>query len=235
MEKKTLKQKIKNVKISAVVFSIVYFLLGAFLKSDGSVFDPDKTYELVRDSLTLTAYFLAPVTALVLFSDWREQHVEKLIEEESTNIYNQFLAFIDVWQDYWFTISDDDLFAKTTIESRELSHFSLLDQVEKSIQLTQQLHGRSSKAEEFSNEALKCLKDARTLIFELNILGGFKEKQLNPSLYNFDYTDETDEEFSSRMKLNFDGMEEQMSNAFVEISKYKTTLRDLSSKLKIKN
>ncbi|MBJ8440034.1 hypothetical protein [Acinetobacter junii] len=235
MDKKTLKQKIKYVQISAVVFSIIYFLLGAFLKSDGPIFDSAKTYELIRDSLTITAYFLAPAAAIVLFSDWREQHVEKLLEEESTIIYNQFLAFIDMWQNYKFTITDDESFVKTTVESREESHFSLLDQVEKSIQLAQQLHARSTKAKEFSEEAIKCLKEARTLIFELNILGGFKEKQLNPSVYNFDYTDETDEEFSSRMGLNFDGMEEQMTKAFMQIYKYKTTLLELSKKLKIKN
>lgn len=235
MEKKTLKQKIDCVKISAGLFAIIYFLIGAYLRSDGVRFDPQKTYELITDSLTLTAYFLAPITALVLFSDWREQHVEKLLEEESTNIYNQYLAFIDTWEECRFTITEDDLFSKSTIESREIRHFSLLDQVEKSIQLAQQLQSRSAKAEEFSKEAIKCLKEARNLIFELNILGAFKEKQLNPSVYNFEYTHETNEDFSSRMRLNFEGMLEQMSKGFIEIYRYKAVLRDLSAELKIKN
>ncbi|WKT73143.1 MULTISPECIES: hypothetical protein [Acinetobacter] len=74
MKKKSLKQKITCVKWSALAFTIGYFLVGVLLKNDGLKFDPDKTYELIRDALTLTAYFLAPVAAFVLFKDWREEH-----------------------------------------------------------------------------------------------------------------------------------------------------------------
>lgn len=86
MAKKTLEEKINCVKWSALLFAIVYFLIGAWLKSDGPFFDSDKAYELIRDSLTLTAYFLAPIAAFVLFSDWREQHKAQKLELDSENI-----------------------------------------------------------------------------------------------------------------------------------------------------
>lgn len=84
MGKKTLKQKINCVKWSAIGFAIIYFIIGAIIKSDGWNLDRVKTYELFRDSLTLTAYFLAPVAAFVLFSDWRTQH--KSINNEKNSI-----------------------------------------------------------------------------------------------------------------------------------------------------
>lgn len=74
MAKKTLKEKINCVKRSALLFALIYFAMGAILQSDGPVFDPGKTYELIRDTLTITAAFLAPVAAFVLFTDWRDQH-----------------------------------------------------------------------------------------------------------------------------------------------------------------
>lgn len=80
MVKRRLKQKISCVKWSALLFAVIYFAIGVILKSDGPKFDPDKTYELMRDSLTLTAYFLAPVAAFVLFSDWRQEHIEKKLD-----------------------------------------------------------------------------------------------------------------------------------------------------------
>lgn len=87
MSKNTLKKKIQCVKWSAVVFAIGYFLLGAFLTSTGTKFDAKKTYDLLTTSLTLTAYFLAPVAAFVLFSDWRAQHVELKTERLSEEIW----------------------------------------------------------------------------------------------------------------------------------------------------
>lgn len=97
MAKKTLEEKIKLVWQWALGLSILYFVIGAILKSDGANFDPAKTYELIKDTLTLTATFLAPVAAFVLFSDWREQHRAIKIESESEVVYQElrklFLTF----------------------------------------------------------------------------------------------------------------------------------------------
>lgn len=79
MKKKTLKEKINIVCWWAVGLTVVYFIIGVILKSDGPKFDPIKTYDLIKDTLTLTATFLAPVAAFVLFSDWREEHNVKEI------------------------------------------------------------------------------------------------------------------------------------------------------------
>ena len=90
MAKKTLEEKIKIVKWWAIGLTIVYLIVGAFLVSDyplkQSIFDPLKTYNLIKDALTLTATFLAPVAAFVLFSDWREPHLAMVKDEVQTNL-----------------------------------------------------------------------------------------------------------------------------------------------------
>jgi|GEM_PF-2702973 len=93
MSKKTLKQKIYYVKWSAVSFFIVYFVIGAILTKSGSSFDSEKTYNLLTNSLTLTAYFLGPVAAFVLFSDWREQHNKQVRNEFALKVFRQFELF----------------------------------------------------------------------------------------------------------------------------------------------
>lgn len=78
MSNKTLQEKIDLVKWCAIGFTILYIIVGAFLVSDyplkKSTFDPVKTYNLIKDALTITAYFLAPIAAFVLFSDWRKEY-----------------------------------------------------------------------------------------------------------------------------------------------------------------
>lgn len=93
MKKQTLKEKTKTVFLWAFGLSVLYFLIGAYLQSDGSEFDPKKTYELIKDTLSLAAAFLAPVTAFVLFNDWREEYnfkntitLMENIKEQSKNI-----------------------------------------------------------------------------------------------------------------------------------------------------
>ncbi len=90
MVKRTLEEKIVQVGIWALILSVAYFAFGAWLKSDGPNFDSAKAYDLLKDTLTLTATFLAPVAAFVLFSDWREQH--KVISNvEQSRKFNQEL------------------------------------------------------------------------------------------------------------------------------------------------
>lgn len=239
MAKKTLEEKIKQVGFWTFGGICWYLVIAFFLKSNYPIYeynlDRSTAYEVVKDALTLAAAFLAPIAAFVLFSDWREQHVEKLLEQESSEIYALYIAIIDTWQQYRFDVEEDELFTQSTIESREIKHFGLIDQVDKAIQKTEQLQSRDIKTKEFTELALKSFKDIRNIIFELNILGGFKEKQFNPQKYNFEYTDELDSEFSSRMELNYEGMQDQMMKGFMDVYGNKEKLFSLSTSLKIRN
>ncbi len=235
MSKKTLEVKVQMLILGALFFAFFVFGLGAFLLSDGPIFDPQKTYNLMVDTLTLTAYFLAPTTAIVLFSDWREQHVEKLLEEESSEIYDKICQLLNAFQQYLFDVQDVDSLNKNSIGSTEDSSFtSLLDQVDAIKMKTLHLSKRSYKAEQFTSTATIILNGLTQVIMEVSIMGGFKEKLSNPKKYNYEYTDETDDEFIERMQLNYDGMYEQITNDLPNLFTKKKDLFQLVSDLKIK-
>lgn len=88
MAKKNLKDKIIDAVFWTCFFLVVYlivgFLLGSSWLSKGLTFK--ESYDLLKDGLSLTAAFLAPVAAFVLFSDWREQHVERRLDEIARSI-----------------------------------------------------------------------------------------------------------------------------------------------------
>ncbi|MDC4847585.1 hypothetical protein OHV92_18255 [Acinetobacter baumannii] len=98
MAQKDLKDKIKRIWIWTIVGIIVFLIISFFLKSSYPInhykFNLSDAYDVLKDTLTLAAAFLAPVAAFVLFNDWREQHkvikiendVEKIIQRvQDTN------------------------------------------------------------------------------------------------------------------------------------------------------
>lgn len=98
MSKESLEEKIKLTIFWLGLFCLTYLILGFIIKSDFTkTFDTLIFYEVLRDSLTLTAYFLAPVAAFILFTDWREQHKtlksDKFYDEIEMDFrYSHFLA-----------------------------------------------------------------------------------------------------------------------------------------------
>lgn len=114
MAKKTIEEKIKKVCWWAFGLSVLYFALGAFLQSDGYEFDPCKTYELIKDTLTLAAAFLAPVAAFVLFMNWREEHEVKSlfalldsIKTKATEVEEQLVDYEDKIRNRVIEVNDD--------------------------------------------------------------------------------------------------------------------------------
>ncbi|WP_368577739.1 hypothetical protein [Acinetobacter pittii] len=91
MDSTELYKKLKKVSIYIFSFFFWYLVIAFFLKSDYPIhnytFNRKDAYEILRDGLTLSAYFLAPAVGLVLVSDWRAQHVELKIERLSEEIW----------------------------------------------------------------------------------------------------------------------------------------------------
>ncbi|AUM25926.1 hypothetical protein [Acinetobacter pittii] len=87
-----LRVKIKKIWLRTI-FGIIFFLIVSFfLKSSYPIthhkFNLTEAYEVLKDSLTIAAAFLAPVAAFVLFSDWRLQHRAIAKENNSSNIFS---------------------------------------------------------------------------------------------------------------------------------------------------
>lgn len=94
MAKKTLKEKINDVAFWTVIFLILYLIIGYLLESLwlSKPLKLDELYDLLKDGLSITAAFLAPVAAFILFSDWREQHNKQVRNEFALKVFTQFEA-----------------------------------------------------------------------------------------------------------------------------------------------
>ncbi|MFC2996447.1 hypothetical protein ACFODO_14490 [Acinetobacter sichuanensis] len=91
MSNKELENRILKVGMWIFTFFFWYLVIAFFLKSDYPIynqpFNRKDAYEVLRDGLTLSAYFLAPAVACVLFNDWRSQHIEIKNEEVTQDIW----------------------------------------------------------------------------------------------------------------------------------------------------
>lgn len=90
MAKKELKEKIELTIFWLGLFCLTYLIFGFILKSDlTKPIDSSIFYEVLKDSLTITAAFLAPIAAFILFSDWRENHRLVRNEKEVNDLYKK--------------------------------------------------------------------------------------------------------------------------------------------------
>lgn len=83
MATKNLDEKIKDLLFGTIVFLILYLIVAYLLESSWleNPLGLPKTYEILKDGFSITATILAPVSALLLFSDWKEQHILKVIDD----------------------------------------------------------------------------------------------------------------------------------------------------------
>lgn len=95
MVQKSLKADLFNLAFWTVYFFCGYLIIGYLIDSNflKEIPSKEKIYEIFKDSLSITAAFLAPVAAFVLFSDWREQHNKSVRNEFSLKVFNQFEKF----------------------------------------------------------------------------------------------------------------------------------------------
>lgn len=75
MARRKLKDKVELSIFWMGLFCLTYLIFGFILKSDlTKPTDSSIFYEVLKDALTITAAFLAPIAAFILFSDWRVEH-----------------------------------------------------------------------------------------------------------------------------------------------------------------
>lgn len=92
-----LRVKIKKIWLWTILGIIFFLIISFFLKSSYPItrhkFNLTDAYEVLKDSLSIAAAFLAPVAAFVLFSDWRLQHRAIVRENNSSNIFSLINRF----------------------------------------------------------------------------------------------------------------------------------------------
>ena len=229
MKKKTLKEKINRVCWWAAGLTVLYFIVGAILKSDGPKFDPAKTYDLIKDTLTLTATFLAPVAAFVLFSDWREQHEDVALESDSTNVFNKLNEVKDKLLETHFAIDDDEF---------NVEHINeILNEITREIKnirsLNSQIKSRKNGIN-FSECADQLIEGIVEIGLELSQLMGYKIKILSPEEYN-DYVETSPEEYAEHIQYNYyNALLSQITRSYPNLNNLKTNLSKLCNELKVR-
>lgn len=97
MAKKTLEEKFREIGFWTFGFVFWYLVIAFFLKSSYPIyeysFNRKDAYEAIKDSLTLAAAFLAPVAALVLFTDWKAQHNKSVDANFFLKLYGEYFEY----------------------------------------------------------------------------------------------------------------------------------------------
>ncbi|MFL9510738.1 hypothetical protein VXO67_17690 [Acinetobacter baumannii] len=103
MDQDDLKDKIKKAIFGTLGGVLLYLVISFFLLSDYPLhfdhfdhFDHKKTYEVLKDALSIAAAFLAPVAAFILFTDWRYQHSAIKIENTSEAIHKELNELLNI-------------------------------------------------------------------------------------------------------------------------------------------
>ncbi len=115
MLKKSLKEKITDLFFGTVSFLILYFIIAFLLKSSWlkDNLSLPTIYELLKDGLSITAGLLAPAAALLLFSDWKEQHVLTLVDTAarkiSEDIQDIYILTMQAFYNEPLEISDENI------------------------------------------------------------------------------------------------------------------------------
>ena len=234
MAKKTLEEKIKDVVIYATTFFIMYLIIGYFIKTENLHCELtwDKLYDLFRDALTLTAYFLAPVAAFVLYSDWREPHIEKIIEDDSSKIYEGINNGINELLRILSEIEDSDNFKENNNSIPANLIDALYKKIEKLNMLNAHLAARGSATKNFTKCAADLLEQIRCLSVELAMLCTYQLKIHNPHIHNDLICD--DQEFSEHIQEKYSGLHSQILQTFPEFRTLERKLKTLCDELKIK-
>lgn len=191
--------------------------------------EAQKIYDLAKDGLGISAAFFAPVAAFILFSDWRVQHEDLMIETESTKVFNSICELKDKLFEVHLAIDNDEfkkeatdkIFNEITISIKEVR--LLIDH----------LKGRANSSK-FAECADKLIEEIIQLSLEFSQLLSYKVKILNPEVYN-EYLNTSPEEYAEHIQVNYyDALLNQISRSYPNLNILITELSSLCSQLKIK-
>ncbi|MDB0078826.1 hypothetical protein [Acinetobacter baumannii] len=228
MKSKTLKNKINDIVFVVCAGGVLYLIVGFLMKTNWLSCPkplPD-LYEVVRDTLTLMAYFLAPAIALVLFSDWRQEHVEKSREQQGKAIYNLVLQINSLLGELEREIEEESNFSTDVSPIVEDLSKELIKKLSNIQHELNDFDYEDSEAKEFRVAVEAIIKDFRGNYYLLSRKFTVLVKQHNPSKYNHEYLNEDNEDFIARQE----GLYEEYNNEYIEgFGRIHSQLEDLKS------
>lgn len=237
MKDKTLEQKISLALYGTAIFFAFLFALGLILKTDLFNHWPtaNEVYEISRDALTLTAYFLAPATALLLFSDWRMEHVEKTREKQVENIYSSEQKLYSALFDLDSEIEDEESLkeeGQKVIANRQKVLLSDLFKFENLLNEFDYVDEKSLKYKQLAKDILYQYKE---MFYYIGLKYSSLLKMNDPKKYNTQYIDETDEQFIDRFQSMYEQDNDNYHEAVEKTWRLREGMNPLKSALMIKN
>ncbi|MFL9517956.1 hypothetical protein ACKENX_17350 [Acinetobacter baumannii] len=201
MAKKELKDKIELTIFWLGLFCITYLILGFILKSDlTKPIDSSIFYEVLKDSLTITAAFLAPIAALILFSDWRVEHRLKNNEELSKTVIKETQYLISETFNIFWKLLNIDILSKKNLPSY-ISLVADLEEKSNEIKISLKDFSNVDPDDEFINsieQILKLLDEVSSNFYKA--LMSFENRQIT---YSGDFSIEFGRYYDeTHMKLN---------------------------------
>jgi len=202
MEGVELYKKLEKVGRCIFSFFFWYLVIAFFLKSEYPIynysFNRKDAYEVLRDGLTLSAYFLAPAVVVVAFNDWRKQHKEVALEKNTQQSYeylnDSFKAIINFKYEVCKgkKLDEDRCLGVVGTKDRVLH---LIDFAERSLNLIDDKVDLK-QFKKHSREIAGLLKSCLTKLYELDL-----EYQKSQSIYcpNFKFADGQINEISQRL------------------------------------
>jgi hypothetical protein len=236
MKNKTLKQKISLTLFGTVVFFAFLFALGFVLKTEIISRSPtaNEVYEIGRDALTLTAYFLAPVTALILFSDWRLEHVEKSREEQGKEIYNLVKQVDSQIHDFHMDVVDEENYSEVQSKYMENNFKEILNNIFKLEALLNEFEFDDANAIAFKSMVKQILDIQLETYMYVERMYSSVIKANDIATYKTLYTNDTDEEFLAEQQKNYDEAEGYVQENFHKKYPLLQELKPLKNSIKVK-
>ncbi|ENX48248.1 hypothetical protein F886_00049 [Acinetobacter sp. NIPH 542] len=235
MKSKTLKEKISDIVFSICAGGVIYLIVGYLMKTNWLSCPkplPD-LYEIVRDTLTLMAYFLAPAIALALFTDWRQEHVEKSREQQGEELYKLVKQADSELHKLYMEASDEDNHNETQAEYIISLYRAVLDTIYKVEMLLGEFDFNDEQAIAFKNQVKDISDLQRESVSYVNLMYSAKLKAINPEQYNFQYEDLGNEEFSEKEEEKYLEFYSQYEGVYRIKHKLLKSLKPLKDSIKI--
>ncbi|MNR82489.1 hypothetical protein D3C72_132480 [compost metagenome] len=193
MAKNTLLEKIKIVGFWTFGGVFWYLVIAFFLKSSYPIYEYDfnrsTAYDVLKDALTLAAAFLAPIAAFVLFSDWRREHVEKKIENDSELVIKDINLIMRNLLQYLKIIACGDKGSEERGLQINNSKNILLVEIDSLVRDIKRINESNKMVGEFKGYALeisKALKESTGKMYKLDRKFQISDKEFSPSFIEID-------------------------------------------------
>ncbi len=179
MARKELKDKVELTIFWLGLFCLTYLIFGFILKSDlTKPIDSSIFYEVLKDALTISAAFLAPIAAFILFSDWRIEHRLKNNEELSKSVIKETQYLISETFNIFWKLLNIDILNKQNLPTY-ISLVADLEEKSKEIKISLKDFNNIDSDDGFINsieQILKLLEEVSSNFY--NALMAFENRQI---------------------------------------------------------